>query len=123
MPVSDGQSQWEGATYAAAPTLATWRHSLAHCSQALAQRLQWSLLCFPHSTAQASHASAQSAQSPSANCEPRLRKATQVRQNSAQSRHDLAHAAIARSPIQASPQCSHSCAHLKHASIQAFMFS
>lgn len=102
-----GKACGSGAPYAATAT-ATLRHSSAHFSQAFAHLWQWSLRCFAHSTAQASHASAQTAQRPSPNCEPRLTKPTQPRQRSAQSRHNLAHAAIARSPIQASPQCSHS---------------
>jgi hypothetical protein len=69
------------------PACATSRHVTAHRRQASAHLRIISPLCFPHSAAQASHRSAHKPQTRSANSEPAVRRATQLRHSSRQSLH------------------------------------
>ena len=106
--------------YTLAPAM-RW-HCSAHLRQASAQSWQCSASCFSHSAAQASQISAHSRHNSCAKREPRLMNAAAPKQASAQSRSSRMHSAIlstSGSPRHASAQCSHICAHLRQASIQA----
>lgn len=74
--------------------VAIWRQDSAQRRQDAAQRLQWSWLCFSHSLAQRSQASAQTLHIWAWRGELRDMKRAHKSQVSAQSRHNLIHWAI-----------------------------
>lgn len=97
------------------------RHSSAQRSQASAQRWQCSVSCRRHSWPQASQMSAQMRQISVAKRESRDMYAAAMKQMAEQSRSRRMHSAIAEtscSSRQAVAQCSHSCAHSRHARMQ-----
>mgnify|MGYP006943124968 CR=1 FL=1 len=95
----------------------------AHFWQASAQALQQSMLCLPHSAAQASQHFTQRAQSASENCESRAHKRAQRAQMSAQSRQTLTQASWPGIVQHIVAHFSHSTMQAKQASCKFYYFS
>lgn len=117
--LSTHQPSFQAQLYAIAAAI--WRQDWAQRRQDWAQRWQWSWLCFSHSAAQRSQASAQMLHICAWRSELRDMKRAQRSQVSAQSRHSLIHWAIicTMSPLkQALAQFSHSRRQSRQAWIQ-----
>jgi hypothetical protein len=90
----------------------------AHCMHASAHRLQWAMVCLPHSAAQPRQAAAHSAQMASMWSPPRAMEAAASRQRSAHSRSSAMQCAMGlglASWRQAVAHCRQAAAHSLHA--------